>query len=458
MLEATLSQFLSFPTDFVWGCAASAYQVEGAWNADGKGESIWDRFAHTPGKIHDGSTGDVACDQYHRYREDVAILKQLNQKSYRFSTSWPRVQPGGKGAVNAKGLDYYSHLVDALLEAGIRPFCTIYHWDLPQALDDLGGWANRDLADYFADFAAILARKLGDRVTIWAPFNMPWTVAYEGYATGRHPPAKADIGLFLKAAHTLTLAQGKAFRSIKAASPKASVGSAYGTEPVYPKTDSERDREAAERFHALHNVFFLHAAVHGDYPKAFAGETPYDAMGFRPGDKQIIQVPLDWVGIHYYLRLMVSAREPSPGDRNPMAQFNVEMPKVGPVNDAGWEHWPRGLYDLLMRIRRDYNNPIIEITESGCVSNDQPDSAGRVSDPRRIDFYRQHLAALSRAIADGARVRAYHAWSLEDNFEWHNGYSWRFGLTHVDFPTQKRTVKDSGRWYARVAATGRLDA
>ena len=285
-----------FPSGFLWGMATSSYQVEGAWNVDGKGESIWDRFAHTPGKIRDGANGDMACDQYHRYQEDIAILKKLNQKSYRFSTSWPRIQPGGRGPANPKGLDYYSRLVDALLEAGIRPFCTIYHWDLPQALEDMGGWPNRDLADYYADFSAILARHLGDRVTTWAPFNMPWTVTYNGYGTGTYPPSKADMGLFLKAAHTLVLAQGKAFRAIKAASSKATVGSAYGTEPAYPKTDSEADHAAAERFHALRNVYFLHAAMHGDYPKAFAGETPYEAMGFKPGDEKIMKVPLDWLG------------------------------------------------------------------------------------------------------------------------------------------------------------------
>jgi len=457
MTQAEIAQ-ARFPDGFLWGMATSSYQVEGAWNADGKGESIWDRFAHTPGKIRDGSNGDVACDQYHRYREDVALLKRLNQRSYRFSTSWPRVLPAGKGTVNQKGLDYYSRLADALLEAGIRPFCTIYHWDLPQALEDLGGWPNRDLADYYADFAAILARNLGDRITTWAPFNMPWTVAYEGYGTGNYPPGKADINLFLKAVHTLTLAQGKAFRAIKAASAKANVGSAYGTEPAYAKTDSQADQAAAERFHALHNVFFLEAAMRGEYPSAFPGPTPYEAMGFRLGDERIIQVPLDWIGIHYYFRFMVSARQPAAGDPNPMSQFRAEMGQAGPRTEAGWEIWPRAFYDLLMRISRDYNHPVIEITETGCTGDDKPDAAGRVSDPHRIEFYRQHLAALSRAIADGARVRAYHAWSLMDNFEWHHGFSRQYGLAYLDRQTQQRIVKDSGHWYARVASTNRLDA
>src|SRR5580658_7787913 len=295
-----------FPSDFLWGMASAAYQVEGAWNLDGKGESNWDRFSHTVGKVKGAATADVSCDQYHRYKEDVAILKRLNQKSYRFSTSWARVQPAGTGAVNQKGLDYYSRLTDALLEAGIRPFCTIYHWDLPQALEDRGGWPNRDLAAYYADFAGILAKNLGDRITTWAPFNMPWTFTYYGYGIGAFPPGRAKFDDFLKAAHTVNLAQGEAFRAIKAASSKATVGSAYGMAPAYPKTNSEADRAASERYHAMNNDYFLHTAMHGEYPKAFVGDPPYKEMGFMSGDEKIMQVPLDWVGFHYYTRRIVS--------------------------------------------------------------------------------------------------------------------------------------------------------
>ena len=452
----------TFPKGFLWGAATSAYQVEGAWNEDGKGESIWDRFAHTRGEIRDGSNGDVACDQYHRYKEDIAILKRLNLKSYRFSTSWPRVQPDGRGRVNAKGMGYYSRLVDALLEAGIRPFCTIYHWDLPQALEDLGGWPNRDLADYYADFAGILAKNLGDRVTVWAPFNMPRTFTRDGYGTGNLPPGKADMGLALKAAHTVNLAQGKAFRAIKAASAKATVGSAYGTEPLYPKTDSEADRAATARCHAFRNLYFLETAVHGDYPKAaFPGEIPYEAMGFQPGDGKIMQVPLDWIGIHYYLRLIVSAspvERRAHGTPDPLAGIRIELGTEGPRTDGGLEVWPHGLYDVVMQFSRDYQYPAIEITETGCGYRDGPDSSGRVADARRIAFYRQHLAELSRAIRDGAKVRAYHAWTLLDNFEWRDGFANRMGLTYVDFATQKRIIKDSGHWYGRVAAANRTDA
>src|SRR5271168_3498617 len=295
-----------FPDNFIWGMATASYQVEGAWNEDGKGESIWDRFSHTQGKIKGAATGDVACDQYHLYPQDIAILKRLNQKSYRFSISWARIQPTGTGAPNQKGLDHYSRLVDALQEAGIRPFCTIYHWDLPQALEDRGGWPNRDLAGYYADYAGILAKNLGDRVTVWAPFNMPWTFTYLGYGVGVFPPARANFNEFLKAAHTVNLAQGEAFRSIKAASSKATVGSAYGMAPAYPETDSEADRAATARYHAMNNLYFLNPAMHGEYPKAFVGATPYEAMGYKDGDDKIMKVPLDWVGIHYYTRRIVS--------------------------------------------------------------------------------------------------------------------------------------------------------
>jgi beta-glucosidase len=286
--------------------ASASYQVEGAWNEDGKGESIWDRFSHTIGKVKGAATGDIAGDQYHRYKEDVAILKRLNQKSYRFSASWSRVQPTGTGPANPKGIDYYSRLTDTLLEAGIRPFCTIYHWDLPQALEDRGGWPNRDLAHYYADYAALLAKHFGDRITVWAPFNMPWTFTYYGYGIGVFPPQRSSFTDFLRAAHAVNLAQGEAFRAIKAASPKATVGSAYGMAPAYPKTSSEADRAATARYHAMNNVYFLNPAIHGEYPKAFLGDTPYEAMGFQSGDEKIMKVPLDWIGFHYYTRRIVS--------------------------------------------------------------------------------------------------------------------------------------------------------
>lgn len=462
-----------FPDQFLWGTATAAYQVEGAWNEDGKGESIWDRFSHTQGKIKGGATADVTCDQYHRFREDIALVKQMNLKSYRFSISWPRIQPSGTGAPNQKGLDHYSRVVDTMLDAGIRPFCTMYHWDLPQALEEKGGWPNRDLSEYYAEYAAILGKHLGDRITVWAPFNMPWTFAYLGYGAGAFPPGKSDYQLFLRAAHTISLAQSQALRALKAASPRATVGSAYGMAPAYPKTNSEADRAAAARYHAMNNVFFLNAAMRGEYPKAFVGETPYRQMGFRPGDEKIMKAPLDWVGFHYYTRRIVSDAGSSSaaggaqfgteteldgggaGSRDTYTRFHAEMPTEGPLTDAGLEVYPRGIYDLVMQVSREYNYPTIEITESGCSYLDAPygREGGRVPDPRRTEFFRSYLRELGRAIQDGAKVRSYHAWSLLDNFEWADGYSQRYGLTYVDFRDQKRTIKDSGHWYSRVAAT-----
>ncbi len=465
-----------FPQGFLWGMATASYQVEGAWNEDGKGESIWDRFSHTVGRVKGGATGDLACDQYHLYPQDIAMLQRLNQKSYRFSISWPRIQPAGTGAPNQKGIDHYSRLVDAVLEVGVRPFCTLYHWDLPQALEDRGGWPNRNLAGYFADYAGILAKHFGDRITVWAPFNMPWSFTYLGYGVGVFPPGRASYSDFLKAAHTVSLAQGESFRSIKAASSLATVGSAYGMAPAYPKTNTDADRAAAARYHAMNNIYFLEAAMHGRYPKAFVGETPYEAMGFQAGDDRVMKAPLDWIGFHYYTRRIVSDASGAPGEtggasfgteieqdtsggRDPYSRVHAVMPTEGPLTDAGLEVWPRGIYDLVMQITREYNRPIIEITESGCSYLDTPygKEDGRVPDTRRIDFFREELAELARAVRDGANVRAFHAWSLLDNFEWADGYSQRYGLTYVDFRDQKRTVKDSGHWYGRVAAANRLD-
>ena len=445
-----------FPSEFHWGTATASYQVEGAWNEDGKGKSIWDTFSHTVGKVKGGDTGDVACDSYHRYKEDIALMKQMNQKSCRFSIAWARIQPNGTGAINQKGLDFYSRYVDELLAASIRPMCTVFHWDLPQALEDQGGWPNRDLYKYFADYAGLVTKTLGDRVNTWAIFNEPWVFTNLGYGTGIHAPGKKNFDLFLKAAHTVNLAQGEAFRSMKAISPKAQIGSAFSMSPGAPATDSAADKAAAERFHAINNVFFLQTAIHGEYPKAFIGEPPYSVMGVREGDSKTMQAPLDWVGINYYNRHII-ADAGQGGD--PYTHYDAWMPAEGPITYNGWEVWPRGIYDIVTRISNEYNKPIIEITENGCAYSDGPlpENPSQVPDPRRIEFYRGHLAELARAIKDGANVRGYHAWSLLDNYEWAEGYSQRFGMVYVDFRDQKRTIKDSGHWYSRVAATGRLD-
>ena len=449
---------IAFPEGFFWGTATASYQIEGAWNEDGKGESIWDRFAHTAGTIKNGDTGDVACDSYHRWREDIALMRTMNLNSYRFSVSWPRIQPSGSGTVNPKGVDYYNRLVDALLAARIRPFVTLYHWDLPQALEDAGGWPNRDTAARFADYVQLVAQALGDRVTDWMLFNEPDAFVDLGYLEGTHAPGHKSLLDFLRATHVVNLAQGAGFRALKAARPRARVGTAFSMSPCEPASSSEDDKLAAERAHAITNIWFLEPALRGRYPEALTF-LPETAMGVKSGDMEKTRAALDFIGINLYYRTIASAAGTM--ERAAHAQewlFPVKMDggHAGPMTDIRWEVWPKSLYDMVMRITRDYNRPVIEITESGCAYNDGPDASGVIRDTRRISYHRDYLAALGHAIADGADVRGYHAWSLLDTFEWADGFSQRFGLAYVDYTTQKRTIKDSGRWYAKVAAENRV--
>jgi beta-glucosidase len=450
---------IAFPKDFFWGTATAAYQIEGAWKENGKGESIWDRFAHTAGKIKNGDTGNIACDSYHRLRDDVALMRLMNLNSYRFSISWPRIQPTGTGSANSKGIDYYSRLIDALLQARIRPFVTLYHWDLPQALQDAGGWPNRETASRFADYVEIVARALGDRVSDWMLFNEPAAFTYRGYLEGALAPGHQSIVEFLRASHTVNLAQGAGFRALKAARPGARVGTAFSMSACDPASDSEEDKLAAERAHAITNLWFLEPALNSRYPEAFVF-LPETIMRIGSGDLDKMRAPLDFIGINLYYRTIAAA--PSAIERFSNAQqwlYPVKMTagRQGPKTDIGWEVWPQALYDMVMRITRDYHRPVIEITESGCAYNDGPDASGVIRDSRRIDYHRQYLQALARAIADGADVRGYHAWSLLDNFEWAEGFSQRFGLAYVDFKTQQRTVKESGHWYAKLAAKNVLE-
>jgi len=450
---------ISFPKGFFWGAATAAYQIEGAWNRDGKGESIWDRFAHTAGKIKNGDTGDIACESYDRWREDIALARAMNLNSYRFSISWPRIQASGSGPANLKGLDYYGRIVDTLLAAHIRPLVTVYHWDLPQTLEDAGGWPNRDTASRFADYAQLVVQALGDRVADWTIFNEPAGFVDLGYLDGTHAPGRKSLLDFLSATHVVNLAQGTAFHAIKAIRPGARVGTAFSMSPCEPASNSDDDKLAAERAHAITNIWFLEPALRGRYPEALTF-LPETAMGIKSGDMEKIRAPLDFVGINLYYRTIASA--PGAIERAAHAQdwlfpVNMEGGKEGAKTDIGWEVWPKALYDMVSRITRDYNRPAIEITESGCSYNDGPDATGAIHDPRRISYHRQYLAGLARAMAEGSDVRGYHAWSLMDNFEWAEGFSQRFGLAYVDFKTQKRTIKDSGRWYAKVAQTNRVE-
>jgi beta-glucosidase len=451
---------IQFPKSFFWGTATSAYQVEGAWNADGKGESIWDRFAHTPGKIKHGDTGDISCDSYHRWQEDIALARAMNLNSHRFSISWPRIQPAGSGPVNPKALDFYSRLVDALLQARIRPFVTLYHWDLPQTLEEAGGWPNRDTAFRFADYVELVSRALGDRVSDWMLLNEPLAFTYQGYLDGTHAPGRKSLLDFLRATHTVNLAQAAGFRALKAARPAARVGSAFSMSPCEPATSSEEDKVAADRAHAITNTWFLDPALKGHYPDALAF-LPDSAMGIKSSDFDKMRAPLDFIGINLYTRTIASA--PSAIERLSHPQqwlFPVKWSggQQGALTGFGWEVWPQAMYDMVTRISREYQRPAIEITESGCSYDDGPNSQGVINDTRRIEYHRQYLQALGRAMAEGADVRGYHAWTLMDNFEWAEGFSQRFGLTYVDFKTQRRTIKNSGHWYAKVAAESRVPA
>jgi beta-glucosidase len=448
-----------FPKNFWWGAATSAYQVEGAWNQDGRGESIWDRFAHTPGKIKNGDNGDQACDHYHRFRDDIALMRELNLNTYRFSLSWSRIQPPGSGRPNSCGIDFYNRLIDSLLEAKIRPFVTIYHWDLPQKLEDSGGWPQRDTAQRFADYVEIVGRAFADRVSDWTLFNEPLAFTSKGYLDGIHAPGRKSIVAFLRATHTVNLAQGAGFRALKSVRPSARVGSAFSMSPCEPARDCEQDRRAAERAHKLVNLWFLHPALKGEYPGAFPVFPGY-AMGVKSADFEQIRAPFDFIGINLYYRYVVSCPNAMARMLDPkfwLFPARLAQGTAAPKTAMGWEIWPQALYDIVTRITHEYHRPAIEITESG---GSFPDVAagGTIHDQQRLEYHRAYLGELARAIRDGADVRGYHAWSLLDNFEWEEGYSQRFGLVHVDFATRKRTVKESGRWYARVAAENALPA
>jgi beta-glucosidase len=456
---AAAPQPVAFPKGFLWGAATAAYQVEGAWNEDGKGESIWDRFSHTAGNIKNGATGDVACDSYHRYHEDIALLKQLNLKSYRFSLAWPRIQPTGRGAVNSRGLDYYKRLTDAVLEAGIRPLPTLYHWDLPQALEDAGGWPNRDTAARFADYVGIVGHALGDRLPQWTIFNEPKTFTGVGYWNGRHAPGRRDWHAFLKATHCVNLAQGMAFRALKAINSRFSVGSAFDVAPMFPATAAYEDVAAAERWHRFQNLWFVTPALHGHYPEGvLPAEHQAELLGFRQGDERLMRAPLDYMGLNYYSPWLVqhSTAADSAIDVQVSGQW-ATAPVKTPKTDVGWDIYPQGFHQILVRMLREAGPLPIEITENGAAYNAVPDAHGQIHDGARIAYLRSHLQALAQAISDGVPVRAYHCWSLMDNFEWAEGYSQRFGLTYVDFANgRRRTIKDSGHWYAGVAAANAL--
>jgi beta-glucosidase len=450
------------PAGFVFGTSTASYQIEGAASEDGRGPSIWDTFCAEPGRIVDGSSGAVACDHYHRYAEDVALMARLGAQGYRFSIAWPRVQPSGSGAVNADGLAFYDRLVDELLAHDIAPMATLYHWDLPQALEGAGGWMSRDTAERFGEYAALVAARLGDRVAHWVPVNEPNVASLLGYALGMHAPGKALMFGALPAAHHLLLGHGLAVSALRAAGAKA-VGTANNHAPMWPASDSEGDRAAADLFDTVWNRIFADPILLGRYPDGFeelmgvsTGSTSEGSTsgGSTSGadDLALISQPLDFYGVNYYNPMCVAA----PADPASEMPFDQREITGYPRTDFGWPVVPDGLRELLVLLEERYPAlPPVMITENGCSYGMGPDADGVVDDQPRIDYLDSHLRAVATAIDQGVDVRGYYCWSLMDNFEWTEGYTQRFGLVHVDYETQARTPKRSFDWYAETIRTNR---
>lgn len=455
---------ITFPQGFLWGAATSSYQIEGAWDKDGKGESIWDRFTHTGDHIQDKSTGDVACDHYYRYVDDIALMKSLNFQSYRFSISWPRILPNGRGKISQAGLDFYSRLVDELLANDIVPFTTLYHWDLPQALQDEGGWEVRYTAEAFVEYADVVSQHLGDRVKHWITHNEPWVVAFVGNLWGSHAPGKQDFSAAVRVSHHLLLSHGWSVPVIRKNSADSEVGITLNVHPAMAASPSAADNAAAHRHDGFQNRWFLDPLYGRGYPadmveiyndpaNAERGFYAADAMSVvQEGDLEAIAVPTDFLGLNYYHRILVRDEEAADN----MAQTVFKHPQADET-EMGWEIYPQGLYNILNRLYRDYGVPKLYVTENGCSYSDGPDENGRVCDFRRRRFLREHFIAANQAIRDGVPLAGYFVWSLLDNFEWAFGYEQRFGIVHVDFETQQRIPKDSALWYRNVIAANGFD-
>ncbi len=447
-----MTALLKFPAGFTWGAATAAYQIEGAWNEDGKGESCWDRFSHTPGKILNGDTGDVACDHYHRWREDVALMKRLGLQAYRFSISWPRILPQGRGAVNKAGIDFYSRLVDGLLEAGIKPYVTLFHWDLPQALENEGGWANRATAEAFVEYSESVTRALGDRVKAWITLNEPAVVTWIGYATAGHAPGWNDYALAVRASHHLMLAHGWAMPVIRRNSPGAEAGITLNTSWTVPASNSIHDREESRRGD-IWLRWFMDPLYGRGYPSdlqadfAARGSLPHGLDFVQSGDMEAIRVSTDFLGINYYFRTV--CRSKAPGN-DPQTVFPAEKNLDHYTECENWEIYPAGLSGILKQCYFEYLPPKIYVTENGASYSTPPDSSGRVPDVRRIRYLQGHIAACHEAIRAGVPLAGYFVWSLMDNFEWGQGFKQRFGIVWIDYKTQQRIPKDSAQWYTKV--------
>jgi beta-glucosidase len=452
---------IQFPDGFAWGTATASYQIEGAVDEDGRSPSIWDTFSHTPGKVQDGDTGDVADDHYHRYEEDVDLMADLGVGWYRFSLAWPRLQPDGRGALNDAGVDFYSRLVDALLAKGIQPWVTLYHWDLPQVLQDAGGWPERDTAERFAEYSSLVYERLHDRVRQWTTLNEPWVSAFIGHATGRHAPGVKDPEGSLKAAHHLLLGHGLATTAMRAhGDTNSSFGITLNVSQISAASDDPADVDAARRADGMNNRLFFDPLLKGSYPADTLEDIQAvtDGSYIQDGDLEAIHVPLDCLGINYYYRTVVRAGDGARDSETVWpGQGDIEPVLTGlPQTEMGWEIDPEGLYEFLTRVGRDYPGVPLYITENGAAIADEKGEDGEVHDPIRIEYLDAHFRAAHRAITEGVDLRGYFVWSLLDNFEWSFGYSKRFGLIYVDFETLERTPKDSARWYAQVTRANGL--
>ena len=428
---------LSFPKDFLWGVATASYQVEGATREDGRGECIWDTFCRTPGKVFAGNNGDVAVDQYHRYAEDVGLMRQLGAQSYRFSIAWPRIFPGGTGSRNPKGFDYYHRLVDCLLEHGIRPAVTLYHWDLPQALEDQGGWASRDTAMAFADYAKACFDELGDKVDLWITLNEPKCSSAGGYLEGWHAPGLRRPDLYGRAVHHLNLGHGLAVQAFRQGGCRGQIGTTLDMQHTRPASDRPEDIEAADRSKDRDMRMYAGPVFGKGYPQRYLDAHPDQPVPIESGDMEIIAQPIDFLGLNYYLETVVEHDPDSPEKWR-------KVPQHEPRTVMGWPVVPMGLYRQLKWIDAEYDHPAIYITENGCANDDEPDPSGRfVHDTFRVEYLRAHFAAARKAMADGVDLRGYYVWSFIDNFEWAYGYTKRFGITYCDYTTLRRIPKDS---------------
>jgi beta-glucosidase len=436
----------SFPSDFVWGAATASYQIEGAAHEDGRGESVWDRFCATPGKVRGGDTGDVACDFYHRYRDDVQLMKALGLDAFRFSIAWPRIIPSGRGKVNEAGLDFYDRLVDELLANGIEPFATLFHWDSPQVLEEEGGWRARSTAEAFVEYTEVVANRLGDRVRHWITHNEPWVYAWIGHEWGRHAPGHESEAEAVAVAHHLLLSHGWAVDAIRRAAPDARVGITLNLGQAYPATDTPEDEAAAWKVDGRSNRWFLDPIFRGSYPADLLERNELVAPVLQDGDLETISTPIAFLGVNNYSRFLIGAGADGPKmERNPDAEYT----------DMDWEVYPEGLRKLLVRLAKDYSPPAIYITENGAAFPDIRSHDGHVHDLERTAYLESHVAAVAQAIADGSPVRGYFVWSLLDNFEWAEGYSKRFGIVYIDYPTLERVPKDSFYWYRDLIASRR---